>query len=139
VAGLAGLRVGYGIAHPAVADQIHRVKSPYNVNAAGLFAAEASLQDLEYLMANVQRINIERERLTRALGQLGYLEPIPSCASSVLCRVSGRTGPEVRDALRARGIWIRAYGILRLRDYVRISVGTPEQDDRLLDALRAVS
>ncbi len=138
-AGLAGLRIGYCIAPPAVADQIMRVKSPYNVNSAAIVAARASLQDKDYLMANVQRILAERDRLSTALARTGFLEPLPSRANFILCRVLGREARSLRDALAARGILIRAFTSPRLRDFIRISIGTPEQDDRLLKALEEIS
>ncbi len=134
-AGLAGLRVGYCIAPKRIASQILRIKSPYNVNMAGIIAARASLQDVAFLQANVQRIIDERERLTAALACLEYLEPLPSKTNFILCRVLGRDALELRDALARRRVLIRAYAMPRLCDYIRISVGTPEQDDVLLRAL----
>lgn len=135
-AGLAGLRIGYCIASARIADQILRTKSPYNVNAAAIVAAHASLQDAAYLQANVKRIVAERERLAVALEATGILEPFPSCTNFILCRVVGRSPTELGDALAKRRILIRVFGSPRLRECVRISVGTPEQDDALLAALQ---
>ena len=137
-AGLASLRVGYCIAPQPIAQKILQVKPPENVNAAGIVAARASLDDVEYLMANVRRIVIERERLSAAFAQMGFLQPLPSRANFVLCRVVGREARQIRDALAQRGILIRAFDAPRLRDYIRIGVGTPEQNDVLLGALREV-
>ncbi len=138
-AGLAGLRIGYAVAPAPVADQMLRTKSPYNVNAAAIGAARASLQDRAYLMANVKKIIAERERLALALARFPFLNPLPSCANFILCRVAGHDPRGLRDALARRGIWIRAYNSARLRDFMRISVGTPEQDDTLLEALRELT
>ena len=137
-AGLAGLRVGYCVAPKRIADQILRTKSPYNVNAAAIVAARASLEDAEYLKENVRRIIAERGRLFESLARLSFLQPLPTTTNFILCRVNGRSPRELRDALARRGILIRAFGSPRLKDYVRISVGTPEQDDALLRALEEV-
>lgn len=137
-AGLAGLRIGYCIAPKLIANQVMRTKSPYNVNAAAIVAARASLEDAEYLCANVRRIISERERLSAALDRTGWIKPYPTCTNFILCKVQGRTPGQVREALAARGIWIRAYASPRLSDCIRISVGTPEQDDMLLGALNEI-
>ncbi len=134
-AGLAGLRVGYCIAPQPIAAKILQCKSPENVNAAGILAARASLEDAGYLLANVRRIVQERERLFDALARVKFLQPLPSRANFILCRVVGRDAKELRDALARRRILIRAFDLPRLRNFVRISVGTPEQDDILLRAL----
>ncbi len=135
-AGLASLRVGYCIAPQGVAAKILQCKAPENVNAAGIVAARAALEDLDYLMGNVRRIIAERERLSGALAQLGFLQPLPSRANFLLCRVVGRDARALRDALERRGILIRAFGSPRLREYVRIAVGTPEENATLVSALR---
>ncbi len=135
-AGLASLRVGYCIAPKAVAAKILQIKPPENVNSAGIVAARASLDDREYLMANVRRIVEERERLFVALAQLGFLQPLQSRANFLLCRVVGHSAREIYDALAARGILIRAFGSPRLRDYIRIAIGTPEQNDVVLKTLK---
>jgi histidinol-phosphate aminotransferase len=134
-AGLAGLRVGYCVAPQPIAARLLQCKSPENVNAAGIVAAYASLEDVDYLMTNVRRIVAERERLSAELAQLGFLQPLPSRANFILCRVVGRDARKMYDALAQRGILIRVFGSSRLRDYVRIAVGTPEENDVLLQVL----
>jgi histidinol-phosphate aminotransferase len=135
-AGLASLRVGYCVAPKVITTRILQCKSPENVNSAGNVAAQASLQDVDYLMANVRRIVSERERLSAALAQIEFVMPLPSRSNFILCRVIGRTGMEIRDALEKRGILIRAFAAPRLRDYLRTAVGTPEQNDALIAALK---
>lgn len=134
-AGLAGLRIGYAIAPLAIADRVLRTKSPYNVNAAAIVAARASLEDAAFLQANVRRIIAERDRLVPALARTGLLQPLPTQTNFILCRVNRLAPRALRDALAQRGILIRAFSSPRLQDYIRISVGTPEQDDTLLAAL----
>ncbi len=137
-AGLAGLRIGYAIAPTPIADLLMRVKSPYNMNAAAILAASVSLDDADYLMANVRRILVERARLFAELARLEFLQPLPSHANYLLCRVIGRDAKQIRSALAARGIMIRMFALPRLQDYIRISVGTPEQDAVLLNALKEI-
>jgi histidinol-phosphate aminotransferase len=135
-AGMAGLRLGYALLVPELAGYLERVRDPYNVNAAAVVAALATFDDLETVRANVARLIAERERLQRELAATGWLEPIPSQANFILCRVQGRSGPDLADALAQRGILIRAFPTPRLRSYVRITVGRPEQNDALLRVLR---
>ncbi len=137
-AGLAGLRVGYGIAPPGIAEQILRTKSPYNVNVAAIVAARAALEDVEYLRGNVRRIVTERERLSAALARTGFLEPMPTSSNFILCQVIGRDARQLKEALAERGILIRSYSSARLSHCVRISVGTLEQDELLLQVLKEI-
>ena len=137
-AGLASLRVGYCVAPKPIAAKILQIKSPENVNAAGIVAALASLEDREYLLNNVRRINEEKGRLTSALAQLGFIQPLPSRANFILCRVAGRDGRQVRDALAKRNILIRALSSPRLKEYIRIAVGTPDENLLLIQALKEI-
>jgi len=134
-AGLAGLRVGYGLLPAWLAEQLWKIKQPYNVSVAGQEAATASLADRETLLANVARIVAERERLLPLLAGLPFLRPIPSAANFILCRVEGRSARELKLALEREGVLVRYYSTPLLRDYIRISVGTPEQSAVLLAAL----
>lgn len=135
-AGLAGLRVGYGVLPRGLARHLWKLKPPFNVNLAALVAARASLEDLAWLRANVERLVAERERLAAALARVPYLRPYPSQGNFILCRVVGRDAPALRQALAARGILVRHYRHPRLRDCLRVSVGRPEDTDALVAALR---
>ncbi|PDW00972.1 histidinol-phosphate transaminase [Candidatus Viridilinea mediisalina] len=137
-AGLAGMRVGYGIFPPWLIEQLWKIKQPYNVSVAGQVAALAALEDRAWLLANVARIVAERERLMPRLAALPYLEPCPSAANFILCRVLERSAHALKQALEAHGILVRYYHTPLLRDYIRISVGTPAQSDALLGVLADV-
>ena len=138
-AGLAGLRVGYGVFPAEIITHLWKIKQPYNVNVAADAAARASLADLPALRANVERLIAARERLERELATIPYLRPYPSRANFVLCRVVGRDAAELRRRLAQEyGILVRYYNTSLLRDCVRISAGTPEQIDTLLNALREI-
>ena len=136
-AGLAGLRVGYGIFPLWLVSELLKIKQPYNVNVAGAAAAIASLEDVGYLMENVGKIVEERERLFSALAEVDFLEPVPSHANFLLCRVLGRPAAELKEELARQGILVRYFETPRLREYVRISVGKPEETAALLQALTA--
>jgi histidinol-phosphate aminotransferase len=135
-AGMAGLRLGYALLAPKLAGWLERIRAPYNVNAAAVVAALATLADPEPVQANVARLIAERERLVEALAALTWLEPFPSQASFILCRVRGRTSRDVVDALAQRGILIRGFSSPTMAGYVRIGVGRPDQNEKLLAALR---
>lgn len=134
-AGLAGLRVGYGLLTEELAAHIWKIKQPYNVNLAAQVAAQASLQDLEYLQANIGRIVAERERMLVALAQLPWLQVYPSRANFILCRVLDGDALHLKQALERQGILIRYYHKATLRDCIRISIGTATQNQAVLEAL----
>ncbi len=137
-AGMAGLRLGYLLLTPRLAEQMERIRAPYNVNAAVLAAALATLEHLEEAQARVAQLVAERERLRDALSSLPGLEPLPSQTNFVLCRVEGRRPEAIIEGLEQRGILIRGFSSPRMKDYIRISVGTPEQNEALLTALREI-
>jgi len=137
-AGLAGLRVGYGIFPPQIADYLLRIKPPYSVNVAALVAVQESLKDIDYLMAGVKAIVAERERLFAELKKIAWLKPFPSQANFILCRVSGGKASRLQERLRDKGILIRYFDKPLLRDFIRISVGKPEHTDALIKALQEI-
>jgi histidinol-phosphate aminotransferase len=134
-AGLAGLRVGYGVMAPVLADVLLKIKPPYNVNMAAMLAARESLKDREYLLGTVAKMIEERGRLFKALKKITFLRPTPSSANFILCEVVRGEAPEIQTALEKRGILIRYYATPLLKNYIRISVGKPEHTDRVVAAL----
>ena len=136
-AGLAGMRIGYGVYPERIAEQLWKVKPPFNVSAAALQAAEASLDDIEYLHLSINRIRNETRRMRRMLGTLDYLRPYPSVANFILCKVTAGDAHDVHQRLSDRGIMVRHYGG-DLRDYLRFSTGRPEDTNRLMAALQRI-
>ena len=134
-AGLAGLRVGYGIMSPRLVEHIIDIKSPYNVSTAAEAALLASLEDAEDLMDKVKLIIDERERMSGLLGGISGLRPWPSGGNFILCEFGSGGAHHVYEGLASRGIFVRKFGNERLRDHLRISVGTPEQTDAVMRAL----
>lgn len=134
-AGLAGLRVGYGVFPSELMPQLWKIKQPYNVNLAADIAARASLQDVDFLMTRVETLVQQRMRMEIAFAELPMLSPYPSRSNFLLNRVIGMSAVEFRDRLAQAGIIVRYYNKPRLEDHIRISAGTPEQIDRLLQLL----
>ena len=137
-AGLAGLRVGYGVMPTQVAATFMQIKQPYDLNVAAEVAALASLEDRAELDERACRITGERERLEAALAATGWIEPSPSEANFLLCRLRDAEGVAVCEALRRRGVFVRYFDTPSLQHYIRISIGTAEDSDHLLTALAEV-
>jgi histidinol-phosphate aminotransferase len=135
LAGLAGLRVGYGAFPATLMPHLWKIKQPYNVSVAASTAAIAALGDLPWLEDKVDRIVAERERFIASLAEIPYLRPYPSHSNFVLCRVVGRDAQALKLALEGEGILIRYYRSPRLSDHVRFTVGTPEQSMAVIAAL----
>jgi histidinol-phosphate aminotransferase len=136
LAGLAGLRVGYGAFPGWLMPTLWKAKQPYNVNVAGSVAAIAALEDRAYLQHTVSTLVADRQRLAHALAAIPYLQPYPSHSNFILCQVHGRDAAALKTQLADRfGIFIRYFNKPGLRDCIRISVGRPEQIDALLAAL----
>jgi histidinol-phosphate aminotransferase len=136
--GMAGLRVGYLLAHPALAEQISKAKLPYNVNQFSLTAAEVALENIERFRAPIEAVLKERERLGRELGEITGIKVYPTEANFFLVEMP--VAPrELFDALYSQGILIRDVSSYpMLSKCLRISVGTKEENDRLLSALRDI-
>ena len=135
-AGLAGLRLGYGIFPDALLGAVNALKAPYSVNRAAEVAGLASLDDIDYLRSTVALILVERERLRAGLESLGWIEPHPSDANFLLCDVIDHEAADVQNYLAKRGILVRRYSGPRLDNSLRISVGRSDHTDRLIAALR---
>jgi histidinol-phosphate aminotransferase len=134
-AGIAGLRLGYGICPTWLMPQLWKFKQPYNVNVAAAVAGLASLRHVEQIYEVVDKLRAERQRLFAALQDVPFLRPYPSQSNFILCDVIGREGKAVKMALERKGILVRHYNKPRLENCIRISVGRPEQMERLLAAL----
>ncbi len=134
--GLAGLRVGYGISHPDVADLLNRVRPPFNVNSLALAAAEAALGDEAYLQRSVELNADGLKQLGEGFDRLG-LDYIPSIGNFISVDV-GREGGSLFDALLREGVIVRPVANYEMPNHLRVSVGLPEQNGRFLKALEKV-
>src|SRR5579872_760180 len=137
--GLAGLRVGYALCSPDLARDLRERKQPFNVNSAGQIAAVAALKDMPWLRERAVALRVERERLFAALSGFSDLHTFPSSANFLLVRAeSGDDAVPLWEALLDHGVMVRRFSGERMRPYLRITVGTPAQSDRLLEALTAI-
>ncbi len=137
--GLAGLRVAYALASPEVADLMNRLRQPFNVNSLALAAAEAALDDADFL-AQSKRVNDEgRSQLLAGFKRL-QLDSIPSAGNFICVRVgdSAESTQAVYQALLRRGVIVRPVANYGLASYLRVSIGLLHQNARLLAALAEV-
>jgi histidinol-phosphate aminotransferase len=132
--GLAGLRIGYGIAHPEVIQTLNHVRQPFNANAMAQAAAVAALDDDAHLAATREMVFQGLELFAEKLPKLGNgLECVPSYANFILVKTGN--GAEVFAELQKRKVIVRPMAGYGLPDWVRITIGTPEQNQQVLDAL----
>jgi histidinol-phosphate aminotransferase len=131
---LAGLRFGWAVAAPATIAQLSKVKDSYNCDALSIVAAIAALEDREHAARTWQLVRSERARLSDELARRGW-QVIPSTANFLLASCPGGDGHAVYAALKTRGILVRFFEKAGLSDKVRITVGSPDQNDALLAAL----
>ena len=137
---LAGLRVGYAIGDADLIEALTRVKDSFNSYPVGRPAqagAIASLEDEAYFQQSRACVMEARERLSRGLIRLGF-KVLPSSANFVFARNPAYDGAALTNALRQRAVIVRHFSAPRIADYMRITVGTEEQIDRLLSALSGV-
>jgi histidinol-phosphate aminotransferase len=132
--GLAGLRVGFGLMHPGVANLLNRVRQPFNVNTLALVAAAAALQDHEFLARSIDMNRLGMAQLTAAFQRLG-IAYIPSCANFVTFHV--REAARIHRALLGKGIIIRSLASYDLPGSLRVTIGQPEENTRFIAALEA--
>jgi len=135
-AGLAGLRVGYGVFPPGIAQHLWKVKPPFNVNRAAEVAVRATIDDIANVRANVGCIVTERERMAEALGRIAGIRVWPSAANFMLLQPLHERAARLRDHLQRSGIAVRAYSHPRLAHAVRISVGRPSDTDAVIQSLQ---
>jgi len=134
---LAGLRFGYAIAQPDLIAGLMKVKDSYNVDAVAIAVATAAIKDQKYFKENIEKVRAERSRLTISLQKLGFDVP-DSQSNFVLAKCKNCKAPEVYQKLVKRNIYIRYFAHPGLEDKLRITIGTPEQNDKLLADLQGI-
>ena len=132
--GLAGLRVGYGLGSADVIDLLNRVRHPFNVNAPALAAAEAALDDDEFLARSYALNNAGMAQLVVGLAELS-IETVPSKGNFLLAKVGDAV--RINSELLKRGVIVRPVANYGLPEFLRVSVGLAGQNARFLDALKA--
>lgn len=130
--GLAGLRVGYAFASPQVADMMNRVRQPFNVNSVSLAAAAAGLEDHEFVEKSYQLNVAGMHQITEGLERLG-LSYIPSYGNFVSFRM--KDAARVFQRLLKAGVIVRPIAGYGMPEFLRVSIGLPEENQRFLDSL----
>jgi len=133
VYGLAGLRIGYSISHPDLADMLNRVRQPFNTNTLAQTAALAALEDTDHLNRSVDSNQQGLQQISKAFDDLG-LQYIPS-VGNFICFKTALPGAEVYQGLLRQGIIIRPVSNYGMPDFLRVTVGSAQQNDRFLQAL----
>jgi histidinol-phosphate aminotransferase len=133
VYGLAGLRIGYGIGHPTLVAEMNKLRTPFNVTSIGQAAALAALDDSEHVVRSSEMNRLERKRLYTELCRLG-LNPVPSETNFLFIHI----GPHAKafcDDLLHEAVIVRSLAWMGFPEAIRISVGSPSQNDKLLSAI----
>jgi histidinol-phosphate aminotransferase len=135
--GLAGLRLGYGVARPELVGFLDRVRAPFNVNLVAQAAGAAALDDEEHVFLSRELVRKERPILEAGLRELGATV-VPSQANFVLADFPGRPGMELFDAMLREAVVVRPVAGYGFPSAQRVTVGTPAENRRVLAALRKV-
>jgi histidinol-phosphate aminotransferase len=134
--GLAGLRVGFAIAQPALTDLLNRVRQPFNVNSLAQAAAIAALNDKDFLQKGAENNTAGYQQYVAAFDKLG-LEYVPSFGNFVLVKVGddAGAGARVNLSLLKQGVIVRPVGGYGLPEWLRVSIGLPEENEAFIEAL----
>lgn len=137
---LAGLRVGFAVGHPDLIEALNRVKNSFNsypLDRLALAGAKAAYEDEAWFRKCCDGVISERERVTSALESLGF-EVLPSKANFIFARHETQAGEVLAKGLREQGIIVRHFNKPRISEFLRITIGTPEQNDALIEGIRAL-
>ena len=136
VYGLAGVRIGFGLTHPDVANLMNRVRQPFNVSSIGLVGALAALQDAEFVQKSYALNRVGMLQLTDGFRKLG-VEYIPSYGNFISFRVKGNAAntSEVYQSLLQQGIIVRPLGIYEMPHHLRVTIGLESENKRFLESL----
>lgn len=135
--GLAGLRIGYGLAHPDILAPMRKVKMPFNVSNLGLVAAAAALDDIAHVKRSFELNCAGMDFLERNLKRIG-LDYWPSQGNFLLVKFADRNAEDLYQALLRKGVIVRPVAGYGLRDHLRISIGSSVENERLVKSLEEV-
>lgn len=130
--GLSGYRIGYSISQTQIADYLNRVRQPFNVNLLAQTAAQAAIQDDEHLQRSLKGNRQGREQILQGIAPLG-VEHVPTQANFMLVHCLGDGGAVFQDMLR-QGVTVRHIPHPMIANYVRVTIGTPQENQRFLEA-----
>lgn len=137
---LAGLRVGFAIGQPVLIEALERIKNSFNSYPLGrvaLAGAQAAIEDKSHFAAMQQMVIMQRDSLEMKLQRLGF-DVLPSGANFIFARHPAHRGADLAQALRERAVLVRHFKLPRIDDFLRITIGTPDQHSALLAALEEI-
>ncbi|MCP9339765.1 histidinol-phosphate transaminase [Stutzerimonas xanthomarina] len=137
---LAGLRVGLAVGHPDLIEALERIKNSFNsypLDRIAIAGAAAAFEDRAYFEHTCQQVIASREAVTVAMQALGF-EVLPSAANFIFARHPQRDAAALAAGLREHGVIVRHFKLGRIEQFLRISIGAPEQNQALLDALKRI-
>jgi histidinol-phosphate aminotransferase len=132
--------VGFAVGHPALIEGLERVKNSFNSYPLGRLAqagAVAAIEDQKHLEETSTKVMQTRERLVKELASLGF-DTLPSTANFIFTRHPKHAGAKIYQALRDRGIIVRHFKLPRIEEFLRITIGTDEQSNELVTALKEI-
>lgn len=134
---LAGIRFGYAISNPDLINGLRKVKDSYNTDTVSITLATAAIKDQAYFKENIEKIKAERKRLTDQLRSLGFVVP-DSSANFIFAGCKKCDAKQIYNKLIEQNIYIRYFDLPGLADKLRITVGTKQQNDKLISALEKI-
>ena len=137
---MAGARIGYAVAGDAIAADLDKLRystNPYNMDSLALLLGTTASEEADYYADNCKKIAVTRDNLTEKLISKGF-EVLPSSANFIFVKYPGKDGGEIYNALRERFILVRHFKSERIKDYLRVTIGTPEEMEKFYDAICAI-
>lgn len=135
--GLAGLRIGYGIMDRSIIELIDRVRQPFNINSMALAGALAAIDDTEFLDKSVKLVKTETIRMCKRLEELGF-SPLPGQTNFMLIDIK-LDAKDIYEKMLREGVITRAMGAYGFPDFIRHTIGLPEENDKFMNALEKVT
>ena len=135
---MAGARLGFAIASKGIIEDLNKIKystNPYNINRITLAAGEAAVDSNDYYMENCKKIAATRERTTKELREMGFTV-LDSVANFIFAKSDAISGADLYAGLKKKGVLVRYFGKEKIKDFVRITIGTDEQMDILLEKIK---
>ncbi len=136
--GLAGIRLGYLLARPEVVKQVRKAKLPFSVGIFQQIAGEVVMQNKEYVRDHVDNIIRERERIFLRLKEMQPIKPIPSFTNFILFEIQDISAKDVYESLYERGVLVRYFNTSRLKNMLRVTMGTPAENNIFIRSLKKI-
>lgn len=136
--GLANLRLGYMLSRPDLIKELDKARLPFSVGTFQQIAGEILMSNPDRMQRTIDTIITERDRMLDELESIRDIDPVRSCTNFILFGIKDRTAQEIHNALQNKGVLVRYFGTGRLVNMLRVTVGTPEENDTFLKELRTI-